>query len=97
MVVETVKGKMSSTWWLVLLQGIAVLILGILLLAAPEMTITVLIQFLGAFFLKQPRSTSLRALVCEETEAAPAADEQGVDAIPQAEAQAADATRSGDV
>jgi len=38
-------------WWLVLLQGIALLILGALLLTNPAMTTIVLIQFLGIYWL----------------------------------------------
>ncbi len=41
----------SVPWWLILVQGIASLILGILLLTAPGTTIVVLIQFLGAYWL----------------------------------------------
>jgi uncharacterized membrane protein HdeD (DUF308 family) len=38
-------------WWLVLLQGIALVILGALLLVNPLMTTIVLIQFLGIYWL----------------------------------------------
>ena len=38
-------------WWLVLLEGIALLILGILLLANPGMTTIILVQFLGIYWL----------------------------------------------
>lgn len=38
-------------WWLVLLQGIASLVVGLLLVIAPGMTTTVLVQFLGSFWL----------------------------------------------
>ena len=38
-------------WWLVLLQGIALVILGGLLLANPAMTTFILIQFLGIYWL----------------------------------------------
>ena len=41
----------SVPWWLVLLQGIALLILGALLLTNPAMTTIVLIQFLGIYWL----------------------------------------------
>jgi uncharacterized membrane protein HdeD (DUF308 family) len=36
-------------WWLILLQGIAALVLGILLLTNPEVTTVVLVQFLGVY------------------------------------------------
>jgi uncharacterized membrane protein HdeD (DUF308 family) len=38
-------------WWLVLLQGIALVILGLLLLANPGSTTFVLVQFLGIYWL----------------------------------------------
>jgi len=37
-------------WWLVLIQGIAALILGVLLLISPGMTTFILIQFLGIYW-----------------------------------------------
>jgi uncharacterized membrane protein HdeD (DUF308 family) len=40
----------SEAWWLVLLRGIALLILGGLLLSRPGITVLVLVQFLGAYF-----------------------------------------------
>lgn len=40
-----------SPWWLVLLQGIAALLMGLLLLAAPVETSLFLIQFLGWYWL----------------------------------------------
>ena len=41
----------SNRWWLVLLQGIALLILGFLLLTAPKLTAVSLIVFLGIYWL----------------------------------------------
>jgi uncharacterized membrane protein HdeD (DUF308 family) len=38
-------------WWLVLLQGIALVILGLMLLVSPGMTTFVLIQFLGIYWM----------------------------------------------
>ncbi len=38
-------------WWIVLLRGIALTVLGGLLIAKPGITIIVLVQFLGAYFL----------------------------------------------
>jgi uncharacterized membrane protein HdeD (DUF308 family) len=38
-------------WWLVLLEGIFALILGVLLLAAPGATVTVAVQIMGFFWL----------------------------------------------
>ena len=41
----------SQVWWLVLLRGIAMLVLGGMLIARPGITAFVMIQFLGAYFL----------------------------------------------
>ena len=41
----------SDVWWLVLLRGIAVLILGGYLLYKPGITVLILVQLLGAYFL----------------------------------------------
>lgn len=38
-------------WWLVLIDGIAVLVLGLLLLAAPGQTMLITVQFLGLYWL----------------------------------------------
>jgi len=38
-------------WWIVLLRGIALTVLGGLLIAKPGLTVIVLVQFLGAYFL----------------------------------------------
>ena len=38
-------------WWLVLLEGIAILILGILLLIKPGMTTLIFVQFIGIYWL----------------------------------------------
>jgi uncharacterized membrane protein HdeD (DUF308 family) len=38
-------------WWIVLLRGIALIVLGGLLIANPGLTVIVLVQFLGAYFL----------------------------------------------
>ncbi len=43
--------EMSNLWWLVLLEGIAVLILGILLITNTAITVTTLIIFLGVYWL----------------------------------------------
>jgi uncharacterized membrane protein HdeD (DUF308 family) len=46
-------------WWLVLIQGIAALIVGILLITVPVPTIIILVQFLGIYWL----ITSVLAIV----------------------------------
>jgi uncharacterized membrane protein HdeD (DUF308 family) len=48
--IEEIEGP-SIPWWLILLQGIASLIVGILLLASPGATIFVLVQLLGVYWL----------------------------------------------
>ena len=42
---------LDMPWWLVLLEGIAAIILGILLLTAPQATLFVLVQLLGIYWL----------------------------------------------
>jgi uncharacterized membrane protein HdeD (DUF308 family) len=41
----------SNVWWLFLLQGIAAIVLGLMLITAPGATLTVLVTFLGFFWL----------------------------------------------
>jgi uncharacterized membrane protein HdeD (DUF308 family) len=43
--------RLSDIWWLVLLQGIAMLVLGILLLTATGVTLVTIILFVGAYWL----------------------------------------------
>jgi uncharacterized membrane protein HdeD (DUF308 family) len=45
----TVEERMVP-WWVVLVEGIAAIIIGILLLVRPAITTTVLVQFLGIFW-----------------------------------------------
>jgi uncharacterized membrane protein HdeD (DUF308 family) len=45
------RGSFAIPWWLILLQGIASLVLGLLLLAAPGASLIVLVQILGAYCL----------------------------------------------
>ncbi len=45
-----VEGRIGMPWWLILLQGIAALVLGFLLLTDAGMTVVVLVQFLGAYW-----------------------------------------------
>jgi uncharacterized membrane protein HdeD (DUF308 family) len=52
MAVEAVKQKhLNMPWWLVLLEGIAAIVLGLLLLTAPQATLLVLVQLLGIYWL----------------------------------------------
>jgi uncharacterized membrane protein HdeD (DUF308 family) len=43
--------QQSNVWWLFLLQGIAAIILGLMLLTAPGATLLVMVTFLGFFWL----------------------------------------------
>jgi uncharacterized membrane protein HdeD (DUF308 family) len=47
----SVQGFCSDVWWLVLLRGIALIALGSLMLTEPGITVILLVQFLGAYFL----------------------------------------------
>ena len=46
-----IKQLCAQVWWVVLLRGIALLVLGGLLVTRPTLTIIVLVQFVGAYFL----------------------------------------------
>lgn len=49
---DTKKSDITlTTWWVVLLEGIAAVILGVLLLVSTEKTLTLLVQLLGIYFL----------------------------------------------
>ncbi len=45
------NSQKGTPWWLVLLQGIFAIILGLLLVSSPGMTTLVLVQFLGIYWL----------------------------------------------
>ncbi len=53
----------SDVWWIILLRGIAVLILGILLITKPGLTAMVFVQFLGAYFLVDGIFTIVNSLM----------------------------------
>lgn len=49
---DTTKSKITpTTWWVILLEGIAAVILGLLLLISTQKTLTLLVQVLGIYFL----------------------------------------------
>ncbi|HRQ41934.1 MAG TPA: DUF308 domain-containing protein [Chloroflexota bacterium] len=48
---EQTKQAAASTWWVYLLQGVAALLIGILLLTATQKTVTVLIALLGIYWM----------------------------------------------
>jgi uncharacterized membrane protein HdeD (DUF308 family) len=45
------NSQAGTPWWLILLQGIFAIILGLLLVSSPGMTTLVLVQFLGIYWL----------------------------------------------
>ncbi len=51
MTAEASIGERQVPWWLVLVQGIAAIIIGVLLLIEPRMTTAVLVQVMGIYFL----------------------------------------------
>lgn len=50
-VTATDQNRSTIPWWVVLLEGIAAIIIGLLLLVSPAKTTTVLVQFLGIYWL----------------------------------------------
>jgi uncharacterized membrane protein HdeD (DUF308 family) len=48
---QTPPPDAAVPWWLILLQGIFAIVLGLLLLSSPGMTTLVLIQFIGLYWL----------------------------------------------
>ena len=46
-----VSSKMNAPWWLVLVQGISLSIIGILLLTSPAMTVATIVLFVGVYWL----------------------------------------------
>ena len=51
MTTVTVESRPSGIWWLFLLQGIAAILMGVMLLAAPGQTLLALVTFLGFYWL----------------------------------------------
>ncbi len=51
MTAEASAGEKQVPWWLVLVQGIAAIIVGVLLLVEPRMTTAILVQVMGIYFL----------------------------------------------
>lgn len=45
------RGRAGPPWWLVLIEGIALVVLGVLWFASPGMTTLVAVTFLGAYWL----------------------------------------------
>ncbi len=45
------NSQAGTPWWLILLQGIFAIVLGLLLVTSPGMTTLVLVQFLGIYWL----------------------------------------------
>ena len=57
-----VQSLAAQTWWLVLLRGIAVLLLGLALLTNPAATVMILVQFLGAYWIVDGIFTLIQAI-----------------------------------
>ena len=53
--------QQSSIWWLFLLQGIAAIILALMLLTAPGQTLLVMVTFLGFYWLIEGILSLVRA------------------------------------
>jgi uncharacterized membrane protein HdeD (DUF308 family) len=53
----------SQVWWLVLLRGVAMLLLGGMLISQPGVTAIVMIQFLGAYFLLDGIVTIIKSIM----------------------------------
>src|SRR6478609_4926521 len=51
MATATVQPQQSSIWWVFLLQGIAAMLLGVMLLTAPGSTLLTLVTFLGFYWI----------------------------------------------
>jgi uncharacterized membrane protein HdeD (DUF308 family) len=51
MATAAVETRQSNIWWLFLLQGIAGIVLGVMLLTAPSATMVALVTFLGFYWL----------------------------------------------
>lgn len=57
--------ELSNLWWLILLEGVATLILGFLLITNTAMTVTTLIIFLGVYWLVDGIFSLIRIFVGE--------------------------------
>ncbi len=45
------RPELASTWWLLLLQGVAAILLGLMMLSAPAATLVSLVTFLGFYWM----------------------------------------------
>jgi uncharacterized membrane protein HdeD (DUF308 family) len=59
MITTTISKEQSSIWWVFLLQGVAGILLGLMLITDPGATLVVLVTFLGFYWL----FTGIMALV----------------------------------
>lgn len=48
---QETTSKQDIAWWIILIQGILSIIIGVLFLVSPRMTVLVLVQFLGIYWL----------------------------------------------
>lgn len=51
MATETIQPVQSNVWWVFLLQGIAAILLGFMLLTAPAATLVTLVTILGFYWI----------------------------------------------
>lgn len=58
--------KHSTVWWIFLLEGIIQLVLGFLLLLSPDVTVLLLVEFLGIYWLIRGIIMIIRVLVTKE-------------------------------
>jgi uncharacterized membrane protein HdeD (DUF308 family) len=63
----TAKPEQSGAWWLFLLQGIAAVLLGLMLLTAPGATLLALMTFLGFYLLVTGMLALVRVFVDRST------------------------------
>jgi uncharacterized membrane protein HdeD (DUF308 family) len=61
------RPQQSSVWWILLLQGIAAILLGLMLLTAPGATLVALMTFLGFYWLINGVLSLVRAFADRST------------------------------
>ena len=64
--IKSLKQVASAIWWLVLLRGIAAVLLGLLLFTNPAATLSVIIIFLGIYWVVDGISTLLASFIGRE-------------------------------
>ncbi len=59
----TDSSKLNVPWWLVLIQGVSLLIIGVLLLTSPVTTVITIVMFLGIYWLIDGIASLVRIFV----------------------------------